>query len=68
MLGYKQVVSQGLRPGNNNDPSTSSGDSDEKKLEVKYVQLYKQAWDSAPAMRPTMTDLHKSLIKIQFLQ
>lgn len=66
ILFYLQVVSQNLRPGNNRK-HVYSENADEKKLEVKYIELYEQGWHPDPAERPSMTEIHKNLIKIQFL-
>ncbi|ODN05153.1 Serine/threonine-protein kinase mos [Orchesella cincta] len=65
-----QVVSQGLRPnsGSNSD-SIACNNKNKKEIQStqKYAQLYEETWDSEPKNRPSMTDIHKRLLQIQFM-
>ncbi|CAL8069828.1 unnamed protein product [Orchesella dallaii] len=59
-----RVVSQGLRPDRCSDSAILEYDNERDK---EYAQIYQSAWDSEPKKRPTMTDIHKRLLKIQFM-
>lgn len=65
-VGLQQVVSQGLRPSSNAYLSME-GSGRFHEVQEKFSKIYQQAWHSNPKVRPSMTDIHMSLLKLQFL-